>query len=150
MDYGEDYKAGVRRLVLSLGLGMRMQITHGKRNMNAKPTASLRRTDMKRPFRRITARRKRRISVITSTAAMNCHRMYYSCEIRDSFWKLVRGVSFMILHTKLLHWPPSLRQGVFSSQLTRTMNIAGITQAVHRASVAQDARLCGFCGVRRR
>lgn len=61
-----------------------MRLTHGKRNINAKPTASLRRTDMKRPFRRTTARMKRRSSVITSTAAMNCHRMYYSCKIRDA------------------------------------------------------------------
>lgn len=89
MDYGEDYKTGVRPLGLGLRLGMRMRITHGKRNINAKPTASLRRMDMKRPFRRITASRKRRISVITSTAAMNCHRMYYSCKIRDGIGKLV-------------------------------------------------------------
>jgi hypothetical protein len=93
---------------------------------------------------------KRRSSVITSTAAMNCHRMYYSCEIRDGFGESMHSISLAVSHTNSLHSPPSLRQGVFSSQLTKTMNIAGITQAVHRASVAQDARLCGFCGVRRR
>jgi hypothetical protein len=127
-----------------------IDITHGKRNINAKPTASLRRTDMKRPFKRITARMKRRSSVITSTAAINCHRMYYFCEMRDCLQELMHSTPFVVLHTKLRHWPLSFRQGVFNSQLTRTINIAGMTQAVHRASVAQDARLCGFCGVRRR
>jgi hypothetical protein len=82
---------------------------------------------------------------------MNCHRMYYTCEIRDGLREVdAYSISLVVSHTKSLHSPPSLRQGVFSSQLTKTMNIAGITQAVHRASVAQDARLCGFCGVRRR
>lgn len=54
--------------------------THGKRKMNAKPTASLRLTDMNRPFKRMTARMKRRSSVMMSTAAMNCHRLYYIVE----------------------------------------------------------------------
>jgi hypothetical protein len=47
--------------------------THGKRNIKAKPMASLRRTDMNKPFRRTIASMKRRSSVIMSTVVMNCH-----------------------------------------------------------------------------
>lgn len=58
-----------------MDLGRDLVAAHGNRNINAKPMASFRFMDMKRPFRRITARRNIMSSVITSTTAMNCQRL---------------------------------------------------------------------------
>lgn len=57
--------------------------THGNRKMNAKPIASFRFTDMKRPFSKATASVKRRISVNTSKAATNCHRLDYTHYLNE-------------------------------------------------------------------
>lgn len=58
--------------------------THGNRNTNANPIANFRLTDMNSPFRRATASANKRSSVITLTAAMNCHRLNCKNQISSA------------------------------------------------------------------